>query len=46
VDVFTALNANVPKYYPIEDLHPTGEAMRVIGDTFYTYVRHALDVKF
>jgi lysophospholipase L1-like esterase len=43
VDVFAALNTDVQRYFPVDDVHPTAEGMRVIGQTFYTYVRHALD---
>jgi lysophospholipase L1-like esterase len=44
VDVFTALNANVPLYFPVDDLHPTGEGLRVIGETFYAKIRETLDI--
>ncbi len=43
VDVFGALNADVPRYYVGDDLHPTGEGLRLIGETFYAAIRTALD---
>lgn len=43
VDVFLALNADVPRYYVGDDLHPTAEGHRLIGDTFYAAIRSALD---
>ena len=44
VDVYAALNADVSKYYAGNDLHPTGEGMRVIGETFYAKIRQTLDI--
>ena len=44
VDVFAALNADLNRYYSGNDLHPTGEGLRVIGETFYTKIRATLDV--
>lgn len=43
VDVFAALNADLPRYYMGDDVHPTGEALRLIGDLFYAAIRTALD---
>ncbi|MBK9243015.1 MAG: HYR domain-containing protein [Acidobacteria bacterium] len=44
VDVFAALNADIARYYVGDDLHPTAEGLRVIGETFYAAVRTALDI--
>lgn len=44
VDVYAALNADVPRYYVDNDLHPTAEGLRVIGETFYAAIRAALDI--
>jgi len=44
VDVYAALSIDVPRYYVGDDLHPTGEALRVIGETFFAAVRSALDI--
>jgi lysophospholipase L1-like esterase len=44
VDVFAALNANIPLYYLADDLHPNGEGLRVIGETFYAKIRATLDI--
>jgi lysophospholipase L1-like esterase len=44
VDVFAALNADVNKYFVGNDLHPTGEGLRVIGETFYAKIRATLDI--
>jgi lysophospholipase L1-like esterase len=43
VDVFAALNADLPRYYVGDDVHPTGEALRLIGDLFFAAIRTALD---
>ena len=45
VDVYAALNADVTRYYvPGDDLHPTGEGLRLIGETFYAAIRATLDI--
>ena len=44
VDVYSALNVDIPRYYVGDDLHPTGEALRVIGETFYAKIRETLDI--
>lgn len=44
VDVYAALNADISRYYAGNDLHPTGEGLRVIGETFYAKIREALDI--
>ena len=44
VDVYAALNADVPRYYVGDDLHPTAEGLRLIGETFYASVRAVLDI--
>jgi len=44
VDVFAALNADLNRYYSGNDLHPTGEGLRVIGETFYAKIREVLDI--
>lgn len=44
VDVYAALNADVPRYYVGNDLHPTGEGLRLIGETFYASIRATLDI--
>lgn len=45
VDVYTALNADIPRYYsPADDLHPLLEGHRLIGETFYTAIRETLDI--
>ncbi|HUR21257.1 MAG TPA: GDSL-type esterase/lipase family protein [Vicinamibacterales bacterium] len=44
VDVYAALNADVNRYYVGNDLHPTGEGLRVIGETFYAKIREKLDI--
>ena len=44
VDVYAALVTDVPRYYSGNDLHPTGEGLRLIGDTFYAAIRAALDI--
>jgi lysophospholipase L1-like esterase len=43
VDIYGALNADLARYIGIDDLHPTEEGLRVIGETFYAAVRNALD---
>lgn len=43
VDVYSALNADIARYYVGDDLHPTGEGLRLIGETFYSAIRAALD---
>ncbi|HUR19196.1 MAG TPA: SGNH/GDSL hydrolase family protein, partial [Vicinamibacterales bacterium] len=44
VDVYAALKVDVPRYYVGNDLHPTGEGLRVIGETFYAKIRETLDI--
>jgi lysophospholipase L1-like esterase len=44
VDVFGALNADLARYYPVDDVHPTGEGLRLIGETFYAAIREKLDI--
>ncbi len=44
VDVYAALAADIPRYYVGDDLHPTAEGLRLIGETFYAAVRTALDI--
>lgn len=43
VDVYAALSADIPRYYVGDDVHPTGEALRLIGDLFFAAIRTALD---
>jgi lysophospholipase L1-like esterase len=43
VDVYAALNSDLARFYPVDDLHPNGEGLKVIGETFYAAVRAALD---
>jgi len=43
VDVYAALNADIARYYVGDDLHPTSEGLRLIGDTFFAAVRAQLD---
>ena len=43
VDVYSALNADIPRYYLIDDLHPLAEGLRLIGETFYAAIRATLD---
>jgi lysophospholipase L1-like esterase len=43
VDVYAVLNADLARYFPDDDVHPSGEALRVIGETFYAAVRSVLD---
>jgi hypothetical protein len=42
--VFAALNADIPRYYVGNDVHPILEGLRVIGETFYNVIRDTLDV--
>jgi hypothetical protein len=44
VDVYSALNADLPRYYAGDDLHPLAEGHRVIGETFYESIRTTLDI--
>ena len=44
VDVYAALNADVPRYYSGNDLHPVAEGHRLIGETFYAKIREVLDI--
>ena len=44
VDIFAAMNADVTRYVGADDLHPSEEGMRLIGETFYAAIRQALDV--
>jgi len=43
VDVFSAMNADIDRYVGADDLHPTEEGLRLIGETFYTAIRNTLD---
>jgi hypothetical protein len=44
VDVYAALDADLSKYYSGNDLHPNGEGLRVIGETFFAKIRAVLDI--
>jgi lysophospholipase L1-like esterase len=44
VDVYGALSADIPRYYVGDDLHPTAEGLRLIGETFYAPIRDTLDI--
>lgn len=44
VDVYAALNADLPRFYAGNDLHPTADGHRVIGETFYAVIRATLDI--
>ena len=44
VDVYAALSADLNRYYSGNDLHPNGEGLRVIGETFYAKIRATLDI--
>ncbi|MEO6222719.1 MAG: GDSL-type esterase/lipase family protein, partial [Vicinamibacterales bacterium] len=44
VDVYSALNADLNRYYLIDDLHPVAAGLRVIGETFYESIRATLDI--
>jgi lysophospholipase L1-like esterase len=43
VDVFGALAADIGRYISEDDLHPTADGLRVIGETFYAAIREKLD---
>jgi len=43
VDVYAALNADINRYIGGDDLHPTEEGLRLIGETFFAAIRSALD---
>ena len=44
VDVYAALNVDLTKYYTGDDVHPNGEGLRRIGETFYAAIREKLDI--
>jgi len=44
VDVYAAINADLPRYIGADDLHPTAEGLQRIGETFYAAIRGALDM--
>lgn len=43
VDVNAAMSADLNRYIGSDDLHPTAEGLRLIGETFYAAVREKLD---
>jgi lysophospholipase L1-like esterase len=43
VDVNAAMSADLNRYIGPDDLHPTAEGLRLIGETFYAAVREKLD---
>jgi lysophospholipase L1-like esterase len=43
VDIFTALNADIPRYYSGNDVHPIAEGHKVMGETFYAAISAALE---
>lgn len=43
VDVNAALSADLNRYIGPDDLHPTAEGLRLIGETFYAAIRAKLD---
>lgn len=43
VEVFGALNADLNRYYTIDDVHPNNNGLRLIGETFYAAIRSTLD---
>jgi lysophospholipase L1-like esterase len=43
VDVYGALVADVGRYISEDDLHPTAEGLRLIGETFFAAIRAKLD---
>lgn len=43
VDVNAAMSADLDRYIGNDDLHPTAEGLRLIGETFYAAVREKLD---
>ena len=43
VDVNAAMSADLNRYIGPDDLHPTAEGLRLIGETFYAAVRQKLD---
>ncbi len=43
VDVNAAMSADLNRYIGPDDLHPTAEGLRLIGETFYAAVRAKLD---
>ena len=44
VDIYAALASDIPRFYSGNDLHPTAEGHRVMGETFYAAIRAALDI--
>src|SRR5688572_31108387 len=44
VDVYAALIADMSRHYAGNDLHPTAEGLRVIGETFFARIRATLDI--
>lgn len=43
VDVNAAMSADLDRYIGNDDLHPTAEGLRLIGETFYAAIRQKLD---
>ena len=43
VDVYAALAPDIGRYISEDDLHPTADGLRLIGETFYAAVRAKLD---
>lgn len=43
VDVNAAMSADLNRYIGPDDLHPTAEGLRLIGETFYAAIREKLD---
>lgn len=43
VDVNAAMSADLNRYIGADDLHPTAEGLRLIGETFYAAIREKLD---
>ncbi len=44
VDVNAAMSADLNRYIGPDDLHPTAEGLRLIGETFFAAIRAKLDV--
>jgi lysophospholipase L1-like esterase len=44
VDVFAALSTDIARFISEDDLHPTHDGLRLIGETFYEAVRTHLDI--
>jgi lysophospholipase L1-like esterase len=43
VDVYAAMVNDIPSLISVDNLHPTGAGLRVIGETFYAAIRATLD---